>query len=183
MPDINLDMTETIQYIRDMIENTKNLYIPMVDIGRKSLNKSIELAPKDTGALADSLDVQILPDGKGWAIVSDLPYLVIQDRGGTITAGEGPLKAKMLAIPLNKTAKKIGRRKSSLRNRSDLFVIRLKDGRLFLAQKRASGKPRFMFKLQKSVQIPGQNFVAGIEDPEIVDFMVERLEKWISEGK
>ena len=71
---------------------------------------------------------------------SDKRYARIQNFGGTIVAGTGPLKSKMLAIPLTDFAKRMIAfmgASTSLRDAPvKMFPLRL-NGKLFLARKRS----------------------------------------------
>lgn len=106
-----------------------------------------------TGALARSITLQPSTGGQAEAYVgTNLRYAKGLELGITISAKT----TKYLPIPLNPAARRIQSDLSgrSLRTRSDLSPLKLKDGRLFLVRNKGKGQPpEFLFRLKESVRI------------------------------
>ena len=76
------------------------------------LREAQRRAPRGTGVLRSipglrrSLNVSLVDDDE-FALTSPLPYAAVQNFGGTITAGNGRLRSRYLAIPVNDAARRI----------------------------------------------------------------------------
>ncbi len=87
------------------------------------------------GALRRSLNCRALTD-KTFVLESALPYAAITEYGGPIQAGGGPLGSKLLAIPLNATARAMLDSMGasvSLRTQNLIF-LKTRRGRMVLIQ-------------------------------------------------
>jgi hypothetical protein len=118
-------------------------------------------------------------------LTSPLPYAAIQEHGGVIRAGSGPLGSRLLAIPLNATARQLldslGA-STSLRDVHGLQFVKTKSGKMFLVRPASvtkSGRERrgnvrreqinatqFLFVLVPRVTIRGHNFAPRLDDPQ-----------------
>lgn len=147
------------------------------------------------------------PEHNVTVLTSKVPYARIQVFGGTIVAGGGKLAAKMLAIPLNDTARRmldsLGAGQSL--RRLNLQLIESRSGRLFLARtveagtrgrkrgRSARGSKRehrmgnlqLLFLLRFGVRMPKHpsDFVPKLSDPAIRSMVAEVIRRWISEGR
>lgn len=148
------------------------------------------------GALKRSLNGQAVAHNIV-TLSSPLPYAGIQDRGGVVRPGTGPLGARLLAMPLNAEAQAIldalGA-SQSLRS-LDLVMIKTRRGRFVLAraadEKRSfkifRGKVRgekrqhqfmglqVLFVLLPKAEIQGHHYVPHLDDPEIAAFAVKEI--------
>ena len=145
------------------------------------------------GALKKSLNA-VATSHNTIVLQSPLAYAKIQQEGGTVTAGQGPLGSKLLAIPLNADA---ARMLNSMRaglslKTQDLIFIRSRRGRMFLIRqnkigsgqrRRKGGKARrhrmfdgqIMFMLVPRVSIPPQPYAPRMDDPELRVFVAKTL--------
>ncbi len=86
------------------------------------------------------------------------PYAAFRDHGGTITAR----RSDMLSIPLSPILDANGTsRYQTPRQEPKLFLVKMKDGRLFLAM-RVPGGLEFHWKLQKSVKQDGSFYFSAV---------------------
>lgn len=137
---------EVMNNVNDRIHNKLRLVGEYVEGAAKLL------APVDTGNLRNSINYKVVGDSV--FIGTNVEYAPILEFGGVIT----PTQAKMLAIPLNKEAKKIyGMTNQTLHEVPELFVMKA-DGKLFLA--RDNGKDiEFLFILKGSVTREAKPFL------------------------
>ena len=172
------------------------------------LRQTQRKAPRGRGALGKSLNAEGSTDTTV-VISSPLPYAGIQAGGGTIRAGTGPLKSKLLAIPMNEEARRmIGGTgtKQSLRKQKDLTLIKSRRGRLMLVRKakltkrgkrRPSrrgrrrqhelGKFQIMFLLVPRVKLdpnpPPSGYAPTLADPATRAWIVKSADRHILKGE
>lgn len=105
----------------------------------------------DTGTLARSVNVTE-PENLSIRVGTDLPYGRHLEFGAVVTAK----KAKYLTIPLNRAAKMMRRRNTTLRSVAGLFPL-IRPGKTpLLARRKVRGKDKTiepMFALKKTVRI------------------------------
>jgi len=154
---------------------------------------------RQRGALKRSLN-HVEPAHNVTQLVSPLPYAVIQQEGGTIRAGSGPLGSQYLVIPLNATARVLldGLGASeSLRSVPELQLIRSRKGRLLLIwqetlkrsrrtrgrrrQHRLSGR-QILFVLVPQVTLRAQPYAPALHEPRTRERAVHFLRRHL-EGK
>lgn len=136
-------------------------------LGQRSLE---EVRRRAKGSIRDSIELE---DRPGEVVLSsDHPGAGINEYGGTIHG------RPWLAIPLSAATRGLPGPRSDPAN---LFVLRSKDGRLFLASRRAGGL-ELHWKLQHEVTIPARPFMApGIEaarkgfEQDVLDSVTEAL--------
>lgn len=122
------------------------------DLGKRALELARAKAPVDSGNLRDSLRLQI--SAGEITIYSTAPYASITETGGIITG------KPWLAIPLVDAVRNLPGPRSDPAN---LFVLRSKDGRLFLAS-RFFGHLEIRWKLQHQVTVRAQPFLGPAID-------------------
>jgi hypothetical protein len=175
------------------------------------LRQTQRKAPRRRGALGKSLNAERSTE-TSIVISSPLPYAGIQAKGGTITAGSGPLKSKYLAIPLNEEARRmVGRMGThqSLRDKK-LVLIRTKKGTLLLARLKKRRKlrltkeerrlkrklgikrlkaepPEYMFVLKESVSLeanpPPSGYAPTLADPATRAWITKSGERYVLKGE
>ncbi len=161
-------------------------------IAREARRRAPVGTGRNRGALRRSLNYRLI-DQRTIVLQSPLVYASIQQRGGTITAGKGPLAARCLAIPVNDAAKRLMESlgaSRSLREVAGLSVIPingvlylmgtpgLKEAQQRAAEKKAAGKKArrartrdylVIFVLKRSVSLKPNPAPAGyaprINDP------------------
>ena len=157
------------------------------------LRKTQRQAPVDKGWLRKSLNSRV--EGHTGIIASDRPYARIQDEGGTIKAGRGPLGSKLLAIPMCDEARKMIEgmgTHESLRGKN-LTLIKSKSGKLYLVKiterrrakakrlgktkRRAEPSMKIMFLLTPGVRIKGHKYVPSISDADVREFGVKEFSR------
>lgn len=128
------------------------LFRSMLKAGEVLRGEIVQAAPIDKGALRRSFKTSPVIKGASELSVvvgSDLVYARIQDEGGEIRA----IKAKNLAIPLTKKAKKMSPRDWP---ENQLHFAMSKDKRKFLFD----AQNRLQYKLQKSVKLKGSGYIS-----------------------
>lgn len=135
----------------------KLLYDKLNTIGAQVSGRASQLAPKDRGQLAGSIDYRLLISNrnKKVRIEANTEYAAIQELGGDIY----PVDAKALSVPVHNDAKG-----KSPKDFIDLVYIPGNDHRApLLVRKRGRGfnKERFdiMFVLVKKVTIPAHPYL------------------------
>lgn len=142
-------------------------------------------APARTSALRRSITAmaKLTADGgeiKLQAGSADVAYAAMQEYGGQVS----PRASKYLAIPFGPALTAAGALKArfrvgSLRNVAGLFVVKKKDGRLFLAWKEGKAL-QVAFRLTKGpVTIPEQGYLRASVTEKLPDFVAD-LEKTIA---
>jgi len=116
--------------------------------------------PVDEGNLLSKNQKEII-DNKQIRVFNNAIYAIQREFGGVITAGTGKKKAKYLSIPIHKLSK--GKEPGDF---DDLFLIKKKDGEMFLAQQTGKTKRsiKFLFVLKESVRQTATPFMRpGLE--------------------
>ena len=133
-----------------------------------------------TGLLRQSISYRM--EGSYAVIVgTNVPYAHIHEAGGDIF----PRRGKYLAIPMHASAKG-----HSPRDFPDIFPIRLKDGRLFLARRpmfltrrraNTGGAIVMMYALKRSVHIPSRPYLRPSIDYTLYSGQAEEIGKRTAE--
>lgn len=118
---------------------------------------------KDTGRLRDSIDYRV--DYDRVLIGTNVVYANVHNQGGVWGASRVLTSKRpggFLAIPLSPPLTESQRRVSRPRDFPNAFVVKIKWGGLFIAQKSGRGL-RFLFRLVKQVRIPARPFLNWTE--------------------
>lgn len=140
---------------------------PRLRVRSGALRRSIEGEVQESG---DQLDAVLEAGGK------EAPYAAMQEHGGTVSP-----KGKYLAIPFGAALTAAGAVKArfkvgSLRNVANLFVVRKRDGRLFLAWREGNAL-QMGFRLHPGpVRVPEHRFLRDARDAQ-VDPMVRDIQE------
>lgn len=149
------------------------------------------------GALKRSLNARAIGP-ETWVLESALPYAAIQQYGGSITAGSGPLGSRLLAIPLNDDARKLldGLGASVSLRTQDLVLLKTRRGRLVLVRqekprgprakvRRGAGRQHRMFggqvlfvlvpRVTLQPNPPPAGYAPRGDDPELREFVLRAL--------
>lgn len=128
----------------------KNEVIARLEIAAALVETSAKQnAPKDLGALANSIYHEVDQTNLKAFVIANTPYALIQEVGGVIV----PDKAGALTVPIDPEAKH--KRASDF---PDLFMIK-RDGKPPLLARNVGKDLQVMFVLVSRVQIPAQPYL------------------------
>lgn len=188
MPRISIEKTKAAATsISKNLKGLKGRIRPITaKVSQYILREAQRRAPRGKGVarsipgLKRSLNAPVLTDTT-FALSSPLPYAAVQNFGGVIRAGNGPLKSKYLAIPVNDAAKLVYR---DLGSRTSLRTLKLRitksdRGNVILI---GEGDDPPIWVLKRSVNIPAQKYAPDMKEPKIVAFISAQIRRALRPG-
>lgn len=184
---------ELSKHVRRVLAKSRALWPATRQFGQYIAREARRNAPvgkrRNRGALKRSLNVEVIAHDTV-VLQSPLPYAKIQQEGGTVRAGSGPLGARLLAIPIHPDAVAMlaGMGASVSLRTKNLQFIKTKSGKMFLVREAAVNKhgrargpnkkgkmpevnaTQILFKLTPRVTITPQPYAPRMSEPAVRAF-------------